>query len=87
MVKPESRRLGKGLGALLGEYLEEPDAAANPIRELDIGRIRPNPYQHVALLDAVAFLGFDVKHLAGDLTRDDGRQAGFDCTGQTHFTA
>ena len=45
MVKPESRRLGKGLGALLGEYLEEPEGGAHPIRELDIGRIRPNPYQ------------------------------------------
>ena len=45
MVKPESRRLGKGLGALLGEYLEEPDGGANPIREIDIDRIRPNPYQ------------------------------------------
>jgi len=45
LVKPESRRLGKGPGALLGEYLEEPEGGANPIRELDIGRIRPNPYQ------------------------------------------
>jgi len=43
--KPESRRLGKGLGALLGEYLDEPAAGEIPIRELEIGRIRPNPYQ------------------------------------------
>lgn len=45
MAKPESRRLGKGLGALLGEYLEEPTSGEIPIRELDIGRIRPNPFQ------------------------------------------
>lgn len=45
MAKPESRRLGKGLGALLGEYLEEPTAGEVPIRELEIGRISPNPFQ------------------------------------------
>ncbi len=45
MAKPESRRLGKGLGALLGEYLDEPTSGDTPIRELDIGRIRPNPFQ------------------------------------------
>ena len=45
MVKPEARRLGKGLGALLGEYLEEPAAGEVPVRELEIDRIRPNPFQ------------------------------------------
>jgi len=45
LAKPESRRLGKGLGALLGEYLEEPISGEIPIRELDVGRIRPNPFQ------------------------------------------
>lgn len=45
MAKPESRRLGKGLGALLGEYLEEPLSGEMPMRELEVGRIRPNPYQ------------------------------------------
>jgi ParB family chromosome partitioning protein len=45
LAKPESRRLGKGLGALLGEYLEEPTSGEIPIRELDVGRIRPNPFQ------------------------------------------
>ena len=45
MAKPESRRLGKGLGALLGEYLEEPSPGDIPIREVEIGRIRPNPFQ------------------------------------------
>jgi len=45
LAKPESRRLGKGLGALLGEYLEEPTSGEIPIRELEIGRISPNPFQ------------------------------------------
>ncbi|MBT8462753.1 MAG: ParB/RepB/Spo0J family partition protein [Gemmatimonadetes bacterium] len=45
MAKPESRRLGKGLGALLGEYLEEPSPGDTPVRDLEIGRIRPNPFQ------------------------------------------
>lgn len=45
MAKPESRRLGKGLGALLGEYLEEPAAGDAPLREVEIARIRPNPFQ------------------------------------------
>jgi len=45
LAKPESRRLGKGLGALLGEYLEEPAKGEIPIRELDISLIRPNPFQ------------------------------------------
>ncbi|MCL7970586.1 MAG: ParB/RepB/Spo0J family partition protein [marine benthic group bacterium] len=45
MAKPESRRLGKGLGALLGEYLEEPASGDVPLREVEIARIRPNPFQ------------------------------------------
>lgn len=45
MAKPDSRRLGKGLGALLGEYLEEPATGEIPVRELEVGRIRPNPFQ------------------------------------------
>lgn len=43
MAKGESR-LGKGLGALLGEYLEETEAS-RPDRELPLDSIRPNPYQ------------------------------------------
>lgn len=45
MAKDE-RRLGKGLGALLGEYLEEPpaeDEAAE--RQIPVGEIQPNPFQ------------------------------------------
>jgi ParB family chromosome partitioning protein len=54
LVKPESRRLGKGLGALLGEYLEEPGVGDTPIRELEIGRIRPNPYQPRRQFEGIA---------------------------------
>lgn len=43
MAKSESR-LGKGLGALLGEYLEEEGAGAAE-REVPVSRIRPNPFQ------------------------------------------
>jgi len=45
LPKPEARRLGKGLGALLGEYLDEPVSGEIPIRELEVSRIRPNPFQ------------------------------------------
>jgi ParB family transcriptional regulator, chromosome partitioning protein len=41
-------RLGKGLGALLGEYLGEDGAAPGPgvhARMLSVGSIAPNPYQ------------------------------------------
>jgi len=40
----DDRRLGKGLGALLGESLEVDESPATE-REVEIGRIRPNPFQ------------------------------------------
>lgn len=46
MSKTEQRtRLGKGLGALLGEYLDEPELAKAPVTDLELGSIRPNPFQ------------------------------------------
>ncbi len=39
------QRLGKGLGALLGEYVDEDVDPEGPVRELPVARIRPNPYQ------------------------------------------
>jgi ParB family chromosome partitioning protein len=45
LPKPETRRLGKGLGALLGEYLDEAATTEVPIRELDLAAVRPNPFQ------------------------------------------
>jgi ParB family transcriptional regulator, chromosome partitioning protein len=39
-------RLGKGLGALLGEYLpDEADASDSGYRSVPVARIAPNPYQ------------------------------------------
>jgi ParB family chromosome partitioning protein len=43
---PETKtRLGKGLGALLGDMLEEQELADQPVREVELERIRPNPFQ------------------------------------------
>ena len=43
---PETKnRLGKGLGALLGDMLEEQELGDSPVREVELKRIRPNPYQ------------------------------------------
>ncbi|HSJ13887.1 MAG TPA: ParB/RepB/Spo0J family partition protein [Longimicrobiales bacterium] len=38
-------RLGKGLGALLGEYLPEDAAAENSVRNIPLAAIVPNPFQ------------------------------------------
>lgn len=39
------KRLGKGLGALLGEYLEEEEVEEGSDRTIAVGEIRPNPFQ------------------------------------------
>ncbi|MFO7588616.1 MAG: ParB/RepB/Spo0J family partition protein [Gemmatimonadota bacterium] len=44
MPDPKTR-LGRGLGALLGEMLEEQDAAELPVRDVALSRVRPNPFQ------------------------------------------
>jgi len=38
-------RLGKGLGALLGDVLETTDGMTYPVREIPLRRIRPNRFQ------------------------------------------
>lgn len=45
MSPPRKHRLGRGLAALLGENVDEPDAAEEGIRELEAARIVPNPFQ------------------------------------------
>lgn len=46
MSRGKKERLGRGLGALLGEYLsDEPGAGAAEVRVLPVARIRPNPFQ------------------------------------------
>lgn len=44
MPKNESR-LGKGLGALLGDAMEVPDETEFPVRDIPLRRIRPNQFQ------------------------------------------
>ncbi len=41
----QDRRLGKGLGALLGEYMDEGDEPAGAERQIRVEQIRPNPFQ------------------------------------------
>src|SRR5690242_12527259 len=41
----ESRRLGRGLEALLGPMSKEQAEATGALKELAIGSIEPNPYQ------------------------------------------
>ena len=46
MTKGKDERLGKGLGALLGEYLDaEVSVDAAEILTVRVDEIRPNPYQ------------------------------------------
>lgn len=45
MAREGDSRLGKGLGALLGEYLEEVEKASAPEREVPLALVRPNPFQ------------------------------------------
>lgn len=44
LPKNESR-LGKGLGALLGDAMEVPDGSEFPVRDIPLRRIRPNQFQ------------------------------------------
>jgi chromosome partitioning protein len=38
-------RLGRGLGALLGDMIEEQSEGELPVREINLQRVRPNPFQ------------------------------------------
>ncbi|MHB8148186.1 MAG: ParB/RepB/Spo0J family partition protein, partial [Vulcanimicrobiaceae bacterium] len=46
---PQKRGLGRGLGALLGDdsvpTTPVANAAANAVREIPVGQIKPNPFQ------------------------------------------
>jgi len=46
MNRGKKERLGRGLGALLGDFLDD-QASPDPsdVRSLPVGRIRPNPFQ------------------------------------------
>jgi len=46
VTRGKKERLGRGLSALLGDYLEEDTPAeAGEVRQLPVGSIRPNPFQ------------------------------------------
>jgi len=47
----ETRRLGRGLEALLGPVSREQAEASGTLRELPVGSLRPNPYQPRTRID------------------------------------
>ncbi len=51
----ETRRLGRGLEALLGPISREKAEAAGALRELAVDSIRPNPFQPRTTMDEAAF--------------------------------
>ncbi len=51
MAKKQQKRLGKGLSALLGDYLPDESAASREAERLPITELRPNPYQPRQALD------------------------------------
>ncbi|MDH4130436.1 MAG: ParB/RepB/Spo0J family partition protein [Gemmatimonadota bacterium] len=51
----ETKRLGRGLEALLGPVSRQEAAAAGSLLELPVGQIRPNPYQPRTALDEPQF--------------------------------
>jgi ParB family chromosome partitioning protein len=50
----ETRRLGRGLEALLGPISREQADASGALRELPVAQVRPNPYQPRTRLDETA---------------------------------
>ena len=51
----ETKRLGRGLEALLGPISREKAEAAGMLRELSVDSVRPNPFQPRTSIDQVAF--------------------------------
>ena len=50
----ETKRLGRGLEALLGPVSREQAEASGALRELPIASVRPNPYQPRTHVDEAA---------------------------------
>lgn len=65
MAKGSETRLGKGLGALLGEYLEEVERVSTPEREIALSLVRPNPFQPRAGFDEAS-----LEELAGSIRQN-----------------
>lgn len=57
MAKDPQKRLGKGLSALLGDYLPEADAAGPELERLPVEELRPNPFQPRQAIDGEALEG------------------------------
>ena len=52
---PDSKnRLGRGLGALLGDMIEEQEGGDLPVRDIELRRVRPNPFQPRRDFDSAA---------------------------------
>ncbi len=51
MAKKQQKRLGKGLSALLGDYLPEEEAALGSAQQLAIAELQPNPFQPRQAMD------------------------------------
>ncbi len=51
MAKKQQKRLGKGLSALLGDYLPEEEAASGGAHQIAIADLRPNPFQPRQAMD------------------------------------
>jgi ParB family chromosome partitioning protein len=51
----ETKRLGRGLEALLGPISREKAEAAGMLRELSVDSVRPNPFQPRTTIDETAF--------------------------------
>ena len=52
---PDSKnRLGRGLGALLGDMIDEQTEGDLPVREVELKRVRPNPFQPRREFDSAA---------------------------------
>ncbi len=51
MARKQQKRLGKGLGALLGDYLTEEGAGRGEVEQLPLEDLRPNPFQPRQAMD------------------------------------
>jgi ParB family transcriptional regulator, chromosome partitioning protein len=57
VARKQQKRLGKGLGALLGEYLPAETAEGQAAEQLPISQLRPNPFQPRQGLDRATLEG------------------------------
>jgi ParB family chromosome partitioning protein len=51
VARKQQKRLGKGLSALLGDYLPEETTSGREVEQLPVAQLRPNPFQPRQALD------------------------------------